>query len=314
MNTGIKFTLIIFVFLFLIASSCKKDKAAPPVIENTYVIDVSYTNAASGATITDDGGTPVLARGVCWNCTGEPTIDNDKTVDGFGTGSFKSKVEKLTPGTLYYLRAYATNSAGTAYDEQQSFTTESTTNPSTVTDIEGNVYNTVVIGNQTWMKENLKTTKYRNTTDIPQVTGITEWFLLTTPSYNWYDNDVNNKNTYGALYNWFTIEMGKTPDKSICPFGWHVPTDAEWSVLASNLHWNNPDSVALDKSGFNAVRAGARSSGGSFYGKGEFGQWWSSTAVAAGGAWSWCLGDTTGGTRLGRFNQYGLSVRCLKDN
>jgi len=315
MNNRNKISLLLLILIFFITYSCKKDKAARPIIINSYVMDVSYTNAASGATVTDDGGTPVIARGVCWSSSGDPTVDSDKTVDGFGTGSFKSKVDQLIPGTLYYLRAYATNSAGTAYDVQQSFTTASTDNPATVADIEGNIYKTVLIGNQTWMKENLKTTKYRNNTNIPLVTGITEWYLLTTPSYNWYDNDVTNKNTYGALYNWFTIEIGKNPDKNICPFGWHVPSDSEWSVLASNLHWSNPDSVAIDRSGFTSVPAGARSNGGAFYGAGEFGQWWSSTAVAAGGAWSWSLGvDGTGGMRLGRFNQYGLSVRCIKDN
>jgi uncharacterized protein (TIGR02145 family) len=305
--------LLLIILLLTIDSSCKKDKPVLPTIVNSYVINVSYTNAASGATITDDGGSTILARGVCWNNTGDPTIDDNKTYDGYGTGSYKSKVEQLIPGTLYYLRAYATNSAGTSYDNPQSFTTSSLTEPGTVTDIEGNTYNTIVIGNQTWMTENLKTTKYRNDTEIPLVTGITEWFLLATPGYCWYNNDGSYKNTYGALYNWYTIEMGKNADKSICPFGWHLPSDTEWSTLTTYLLGSNADTVAIKS--FRGQFGGARTNSGAFYGAEEFGEWWSSSAVAAGGAWSWYLDtDDMATSKLGRFNEFGLSVRCVKDN
>ena len=312
--------------------SCKNNKLMLPTILNTYVIDISNTTATSGATISDDGGAPIQSKGVCWNTTGDPTLEDFKTTEGFGTGAFKSKIVLLTPGTLYYLRAYATNLAGTAYGSQQIFTTSSDTVPGKVTDIEGNTYNTIVIGTQTWMRENLKTTKYRNNSDIPLVTGITEWFLLTTPGYCWYDNNVSNKDAYGALYNWFAVDMGRNPDKNICPFGWHVPSDAEWNVLISYLggdsiaiaslketgndHWDEPNADATNESGFTALPAGARAANGAFFDIGGFAHWWSSTAVAApGGAWSHYAGfDGSGGTRFGLYNQYGLSIRCVKDN
>jgi len=109
-----------------------------------------------------------------------------------------------------------------------SFTEEDSSN--TVTDIDGNVYQTLKIGTQTWMVENLKTTKYNDGTSIPYVSDSTAWPKLSTPGYCFYNNDAANKNTYGALYNWYTINTGK-----LAPTGWHVPTDAEWTTLENYL-------------------------------------------------------------------------------
>lgn len=101
----------------------------------------------------------------------------------------------------------------------------------TVTDVEGNVYKTVKIGNQWWMAENLKTTRYSDGTKIPHVPDSLMWINLTTPAYCCYHNDaITYKNTYGALYNWFTINTGK-----LAPKGWHIPTDVEWTALINNL-------------------------------------------------------------------------------
>lgn len=101
----------------------------------------------------------------------------------------------------------------------------------TVTDIEGNVYPTMKIGTQSLMVENLRVTKFNDNTAIPLVTNATDWKILFTPGYCWYNNDpATNKNIYGALYNWFTVNTGK-----LCPTGWHVPTDAEWITLTTYL-------------------------------------------------------------------------------
>jgi len=103
--------------------------------------------------------------------------------------------------------------------------------PSTVTDIDGNVYHIVAIGTQVWMAENLKTTKYNDGTFIPLVTDSTAWGNLSTPGYCWYNNDAATyKNTYGALYNWFTVNTGK-----LSPKGWHIPSDTEWETLITYL-------------------------------------------------------------------------------
>ena len=132
----------------------------------------------------------------------QPT-SNTKTTDGTGTGSFTSSITGLSAGTTYYLRAYATNSAGTAYGSQGSFATTNSIVYGSVSDIDGNTYSTVTIGTQVWMAENLKTTKYKDGTAIPNVTASASWAALTTDAYSWYNNDATTyKSTYGALYNW----------------------------------------------------------------------------------------------------------------
>ena len=100
----------------------------------------------------------------------------------------------------------------------------------TVTDIDGNRYKTVVIGEQEWMAENLKTTKFNDGADIPNVTDMTDWVRIPASAYSWYNNDITNKETYGALYNWYTVNAGY-----LCPDGWRVPADADWTILTNFL-------------------------------------------------------------------------------
>jgi len=195
----------------------------------------------------------------------------------------------------------------------------------TMTDIEGNVYNIVTIGTQTWMAENLKVTKYNNDTVIPLVTGST-WENLTTPAYCWYDNDEETyKDTYGALYNWFTVNTGM-----LCPTGWHVPTDVEWTELINFLggenvaggklkeigtdHWVSPNNGATNEIGFTALPGGYRNFDGVFYNIGENGNWWSSTEDGMGGAWYRKIQNSIADvSRLSYMKQRGFSIRCVKD-
>ena len=135
----------------------------------------------------------------------------------------------------YYVGAYATNSIGTAYGNEISFVTIFP-NCGAITDVDGNIYVTVTIGSQCWLQENLKTTKYNDMTDIPFVTGDSEWEALTTAGYCWYDNNAADyKSAYGSLYNWYSVSVTTNGGKNVCPTGWHVPVDAEWTVLANYL-------------------------------------------------------------------------------
>ena len=117
------FRISVVILLIFLIQSCKKDKPTPPVITTTDVTAVSYTTASSGGDVTDEGGAPVVSRGVCWNTSTDPTIANSKTNETGGSGAFTSNITSLTPNTMYYVRAYATNSAGTGYGNQVSFTT-----------------------------------------------------------------------------------------------------------------------------------------------------------------------------------------------
>lgn len=197
---------------------------------------------------------------------------------------------------------------------------------STVTDYQGNVYNTVKIGSQCWLKQNLRSTKYNDGTNIPNVTNNTTWDNLTTPAYCWYNNNYSTYGSvYGALYNWYAVNTGK-----LCPVGWHVPSDAEWTELtdylggesvaggklkeAGTAHWLSPNTGATNVAGFTALPGGSRLGSGGFYNVGDGGIWWSATENDASSAWYRVV--DSGSSDVGR-NSYdkevGFSVRYVRD-
>ena len=199
-----------------------------------------------------------------------------------------------------------------------------------VKDIDDNEYKTVIVGSQTWMAENLKTTRYNDGDLISLVTDDAAWVsrdsvALTNPSFYWYGNDPSNKNTYGALYNGYTVRTGK-----LCPSGWHVPADAEWSALTTYLggeevaggklkesgtkHWLDPNKGATNETGFTALPGGYRSMNGKFnYINGGSG-WWSSTEYDPDHAWSRGMHSNTDHVSRGAGElPSGLYVRCVKD-
>ena len=195
----------------------------------------------------------------------------------------------------------------------------------TVTDIDGNVYNIVKIGNQIWMKENLNTTHFRNGEDIYIVTNNGAWCDLNLSCYCNYGNTESNAKTYGRMYNWYSVNTG-----SLCPNGWHVPSDAEWTILTNYLegeaiaggklketglaHWNSPNTEASNSSGFTALPGGFRNFDGEFYNIGISGHWWSSTKINANSSMLRRLYYSDVKVFKGSYNKLsGLSVRCLKD-
>ncbi len=195
----------------------------------------------------------------------------------------------------------------------------------TVTDIDGNVYKTVTIDTQVWMSENLKTTKYNDGTTIPLVKDDKAWVALTTPGCCWYNNEKANKNKYGALYNWYTVNTNK-----LCPRDWHVPTDAEWLTMTNYLggesiaggklketgttHWLSPNTGATNESGFTAFPGGYRDDSGKFYVIRKYGNWWSSTESSMSHAYSRNMNYSYCDVIRDSFDKrVGMSVRCLRD-
>ncbi len=209
-----------------------------------------------------------------------------------------------------------------------------------VKDADGNLYKAIKIGDQFWMAENLKTTKYNDGIPIPLVTGDTDWAALTTPGYCWFNNDeATYKNTFGAMYNWYTVATNK-----LCPMGWHIPTDAEWTVLteylinngygfegsgddigksvASVSGWHtNPDAgnvgndpASNNSTEFTALPGGYRVYTGPFFSLGYSGHWWSSTAAIARSSWRRSLYYNENIFKRDYYdNTCGFYVRCLKD-
>ena len=195
-----------------------------------------------------------------------------------------------------------------------------------VTDIEGNTYKTIQIGTQLWMAENLKTTKYNNGIGIPLVTG-SEWDTMTTQGYCWYSNNFKSfGKTYGALYNWYAVESG-----NLCPTGWHVPSDDDWTALSEYLggenaaggrlkesgtrHWKSPNAGATNSNGFTALPGGGRWVVGRFDLIGRRGYWWSSSAYDNNSDPSirMILFDESFFKRAPGIKGNGFSVRCIKD-
>jgi uncharacterized protein (TIGR02145 family) len=300
-----------------------------PTLTTTTISSVTAATATSGGDVTFDGGAAVTAKGVCWSTTANPTSAlTTKTTDDTGTGSYTSSITGLTASATYHVRAYATNSAGTAYGTDISFATTSGGQTGTVTDIDGNGYNTVTIGTQIWMTSNLNTTKYSDGTAIPNVTVDTIWAALTTGAYCDYANTPDNSTTYGRLYNWYVA--ASTNPKNVCPTGWHVPSDAEWSALTTYLggestsggklketgitHWLSPNTGATNETGFSALPGGYRVFKGTFDYIWNVGYWWSATEANASYAWYRYVAFVYSSVDMNNYNKgNGFSVRCLRD-
>ncbi|MCX6326960.1 MAG: fibrobacter succinogenes major paralogous domain-containing protein [Bacteroidia bacterium] len=303
-----------------------------PVLTTTAITSITPGTASSGGNVISNGGSPVTSRGVCWSTSSNPTASDSKTSDGTGSGSFISNLTGLTPNTIYYLKAYATNSVGTGYGNQIQFNTNDYTGQTgTVKDFDGNTYKTIGIGNQIWMAENLRSTKYNDGTAISNVTDPTAWSSLgTTGAYCWYNNDsASYKNVYGALYNWYAVNTGK-----LCPVGWHVAADAEWTVLITFLggesiaggklkesgttHWLSPNLGATNESGFTAMPGGLRYKfgGAVFLSMGSWVNFWTATDQISTEAIRRALVNTTKEVYRDDHSSKmdGYSVRCLKDN
>ena len=319
---------------------------ALPTVTTTSVTAITSSTATSGGNVSSDGGAAVTARGVCWSTSPNLTTDDNHTADGTSTGSFTSSLTGLTAVTTYYVRAYATNSVGTTYGNEVSFTTTLPCATTTLTDRDGNVYNLVQIGQQCWMKENLRTTKYADGTSISQGSSTS-----TTTAYWYYpNNSSSNKPTYGLLYNWTAVMRNSSSSSAnpsgvqgVCPTGWHVPSDAEWTqltnyvssqseyvcgsnntyiarALAGTTGWSSTTGTCCvgttpsqnNSTGFGALPAGSYD--GSYNGFGTNANFWSATENDSSTAWLRGLYYVSAEVHRGGHNKkWGLSVRCLRD-
>jgi uncharacterized protein (TIGR02145 family) len=316
-------------------SSVNPDVPTLPVVKTAEVSSITQTAAECGGTITSDGGSPIIVRGICWSRDTPPTIADSISNDGTGIGNYTSSLTGLTSGTLYYVRAFATNSVGTGYGESISFTTAACA--TTVTDIDGNVYKTITIGDQVWMAENLKVTHYRNGEPIVKIIDNNEWEDSSVGSYCNYENNDGWILLYGRLYNWYAV----IDSRNIAPEGWHIPSDSEWKQLeiflgmskpeADNMgwrgsnegsklkavgteYWSIPNSDATNESDFTALPGGYRLNNGLFLNMSYAAHFWTSTNHNSDSAWG--RGLSCNISQISRI-KYGyrnaLSIRCIKD-
>lgn len=333
---------------------CLRNPGTPqpglPVIYTDSVNNISFTSALGGGMVAYNGGSQIIDRGICWNTTGNPTLSDTFTVDSLGTGYFTSILTGLSPYALYYVKAYATNSLGTAYGQEISFISFYC-GISTVADYEGNIYNTVKIGNQCWMKENMRTTHYSDGTSIQNIASTSDWedLLYTDKAYCHYNNDSTNANTFGLLYTWLTAMNGSSSSslvpsgvQGICPVGWHIPSEFEWMILEGEVDslYDLPSSIWIsagwrgydaglnlkattgwdsggngtDLYGFSAKPGGHRSPSGNFGGINSTTTFWTSYSYYSQEAYFRSLSSTYDQIRREDIDKnYGISVRCLKD-
>lgn len=300
-----------------------------PVIKDSWISLRTPKEAFGGFTIADDGGGTIISKGMCWSTSKYPTTIDEKD-ESYSTHLVIDHVHigYLEVNTTYYIRAYARNSIGTAYSDQLSLTTPVRVDPvvfdpeltyGSVTDPDGNTYKTVQIGTQTWMAENLKTTRYNDGSPIYHgnggMAGSTDWFHLG-DAYCWFDNDSLVFKEYGAIYNWHAVSTGK-----LCPSGWHVPNLSDWTTLVTSLdgvaepfneitenggfEWRDSE-ININKSGFNPVYGGVLIGWGFLAGSGT---WWSSVPRPEG--WNaYCLSFQNIAYEP---KSYGFNVRCLKN-
>ncbi len=303
----------------------------PPAVEITSVSGITSEKATINADVTDDGGANVTDRGIVWGLNENPGFDDNVTQEGSGTGTFSITLEDLEEETTYFVRAYATNGIGTSFSSQQSFTTLSESDTTgTVTDIDGNVYNTVMINDLWWMAENLKTTKYDNGDDIATGYSEDDWVDLTKGAWAYFNDNSDWDPIYGKLYNWYAVD----DPRGLCPTGWRMPTDDEIKDLRDlyggfqeaggalketgtaedgDGYWREPNEGATNITGFTARPGGARIYG-VFFNRETTGYFWTGDQFDDDAARNYLMVyDTSSLLRHIYQKHYGLSVRCVKE-
>jgi len=289
------------------------------IIHNALFCTLGYIEDSTGN---------IISKGFCWSTSINPTVNDQKVDLGNGSAATHCTIEGLQPGTVYYIRAYATNIVGTSYGGNQ----VARTFDGSMTDIEGHIYLTVRLGNQEWMNRNLETCYYSNGDRIATTgTQTVNIEMEDQPAYQWaylgHDDHPELLDDFGRLYTWYTA----IDSRKICPSGWHLPTLDEWNELFNHLggdtltssdlrwcfnySWSNPLNPGKEGS-FWAWLAGFRLAtgqyqSGSFYGT----YWWSTTEASTVNAYAAYCGplDIDKVSTAERNKKFGLSVRCLKD-
>lgn len=334
------FVILGTLVLCILLNSCKKEEN-PPLIITAEAKNIGSASVSSGGTITWEDASAISGRGICWATEVNPTIDDHKTTNGKGTGTFTCTISGLLPFTCYYLRSYMIKDGRVIYGNLVTFKTMEMAR-----DIEGNQYNTISVGHQVWMAEYLRTTKFANGdiigTTSPATLNIMNYM---DPVYQWAYNGIEkNAAKYGRLYTWYAV----TDPRGLCPAGWHIPTDEEWTelenylisnhynydgtnsgnkialTLASDLSWTFSDgsgtpgntsySESRNKIGFSALPAGYRDQEGKFVDIGNAACWWSSTEASSYNAYYRYLRSIRKDILRSSYYEFcAVSVRCIKD-
>jgi len=264
-------------------------------------------------------------KGFVFGTNPNPTILDSSLDLGLGSGYFTGQIENLQPNTTYFIRSFATTASGTVYGNEIIKKTLLSCGTN-ITDIDGNIYSTVQIGYQCWMKGNLRVSKYRNGDFIQTNLDDLNWSNANSGSFAIYSGDYANELIHGKLYNWFSI----SDSRKICPTGWDIPTDKDFSTLVDffggasdaggklkdlgTTIWNSPNLAATNESGFSMLPSGLRLTAGTYENIKNNGYLWSRTEYDIN--YSWIRGFSRGDVIVSRVlanKKSGFSVRCLRD-
>jgi uncharacterized protein (TIGR02145 family) len=338
-KTSIVFLPMVLIFYM---SSCKKERKEKEILIIGPFSEITYHSAE--IRVEALSFEHLLSAGICYGTASNPTYNDLKVkYDSGDFFAYSLTLDELLSNTTYHIRAFAKKqeSEEIIYGSDVKFTTLPIDtikifNPDltygTVSDIDGNTYKTIQIGTQLWMAENLKVTKYRDGSSIQNIKDKYTWSVDTIGAYCTYDNNLYGA-TFGYLYNYYTV----ADKRNLCPIGWHVPTDSEWTILTTYLggeifagsklketgmtHWQSPNTDATNETGFTALPGGFLDGFYSYYGFngiGTLGVWWSSTMSSNLTSLTANLYYYDSGFIVGGYQSHllydGISVRCVKNN
>jgi uncharacterized protein (TIGR02145 family) len=318
-----------------------------PLVVTNGVHTVTEYSAIVGGVVRDDGGSEITSYGVCWDTLPDPDIEGNHKAFSEGTGPYSTSITNLELSTRYYVRAFAINKTGLGYGNEVVFRT----NDTPLTDIDGNVYPTVKIGEQVWMAKNLEVTRYADGTPIPYIPEDEWWDSLRVDEkgFCYYMNSTRNLDTYGALYSWSAAVNGQDsidpevqPIQGVCPDGWRLPSDGDWKKLELYLgmspqetdhkswrgriggklkstgidHWLMPNEGATNETRFSALPAGDRFPRGEYFNLRYSTFYWTSSSYDEEYAWARGLGYLFDSVYRGHQDakNFGFSVRCVKED
>ncbi|MEI6456229.1 MAG: fibrobacter succinogenes major paralogous domain-containing protein [bacterium] len=323
----VRVALVLSTFILLYACTAYDPEpfATFPDVKTGSPVLVLIRSVVMSADVSDENGLAVKSRGFCWSSTNPlPTLENDTLNAGSGEGPYSDTITGLSGQTSYYIRAWATTNKGTGYGAALWIKTADTT----VTDIDNNTYRVIQSGTLLWMAGNLKVTHFRNGDPIPEISGEADWLNQETGALCWYQNAEANKEPYGALYNWYSIN----DPRNLAPEGWHIALFQEWQFLITSLggsataggklkeqgiiHWDSPNTGATDEIGFTALPGGFRDgSDGSFKNIRGRGCWWTASASDPSKSRFYSIFNFSGSIDYDDNPlTSGFSVRCIKNN
>lgn len=325
--------LILLFYVYVTFTSCNKNEIIEPEsikieLKDLKLIKANETSAKLEAVVSNSNGYEFGVALSKYNFSKKDFIDSCTfyKVENNQTDTVKLEISNLLPSTTYYCELYYKIEDNYTFNKSVEFKTREKVYIvfDTIYDIDQNIYNTITIGEQTWMAQNLRTTTYNDGEPINNLITDDKWYQDSVGGYCWYENNIDYKNTIGALYNGYNIETNK-----LCPTGWHIPSDDDWFELVDYLNnhgfenyhaealkteygWIN-NSNGVNHYGFSALPSGYRNEIGGSHDINSFAGYWSSDKNHLSQHYVRKLNTNNTLQPWIANRNVGMAVRCIKD-